>query len=78
MNDQEIAANIDLRGVKPQLNYIRILVQLDKLKSGQILEAMVDYGEALSEVEKKIKEEGHHIVSIEEYGETNRVLIRKA
>lgn len=68
---------IDLRTVECPLNFVKIKIQLDKMQKGEVLEVLLDEGEAIESVPPSVIEEGHQIleqVQIENYF---KVLIRK-
>ena len=53
---------LDLRGVTCTLNFVKTKIQLDKMNSGEILEVLLDSGEAIESVPPSIKEEGHEVL----------------
>jgi tRNA 2-thiouridine synthesizing protein A len=73
----EIKARIDLHGVVCPLNFVRTKLALDELEPGERLEAILDEGEAMLNMPRSLKEEGHRIVKVEPLGETFRVVVEK-
>ena len=60
------------------MNYVRVKLRLESLADGQVLEALVDQGEAARNVPRSAREEGHEVLLIEALpAGIVRVLIRK-
>jgi len=68
---------IDLTGVICPMNFVRTKAALSGMQAGEILEVILDEGDAIVNVPRSLKEEGHQVVSVESLGETFRVLVRK-
>lgn len=79
MNENNIKPDfkIDLRGVKCPLNFVKAKVQLDKMQTNQILEVLLDFGEAVESVPPSVIEEGHKILFKEEIDDYCKLLICK-
>ncbi len=75
--DNGIKMKIDLHGVTCPMNFVRTKVALAALAAGDLLEVVLDEGEALLNVPRSVKDEGHQVVNVESLGETFRVVIRK-
>ena len=75
--DNGIKRKIDLHGVVCPLNFVKTKVALASLAAGDLLEVILDEGEAILNVPRSVKEEGHQVVQVENLGETFRVVIRK-
>lgn len=73
----DIAKNIDLHGVACPMNFVKTKVALEGLSQGELLEVILDEGEAILNVPRSVKEEGHDILKVINEGETFRVIIRK-
>ena len=69
--------SIDLRGVECPLNFVRTKIQLDKMQNGQILEVLLDSGDAIESVPPSVIEEGHKIFSKEKVDNYYKLLISK-
>ncbi len=78
MNNSEPTLKLDLRGVPCPLNFVKTKLQLDKINSGEILEVILDSGEAIESVPPSIKEEGHKILEIKEIENYFKVIIEKS
>lgn len=76
MADQ-IKKSLDLHGVVCPINFVKTKLALEELASGELLEVIIDEGDALLNVPRSVKEEGHKIVKVTPLGETFKVLIEK-
>ncbi|MCQ2199722.1 MAG: sulfurtransferase TusA family protein [Paludibacteraceae bacterium] len=59
----EITKSKDLRGVLCPMNFVRTKIELATLKSGDILEILLDDGKPIENVPGSVKLEGHEILS---------------
>jgi len=73
----EIRKKIDLHGVICPMNFVKAKLALETLESGDRLEVILDEGEAMVNVPRSLKEEGHRIIKVEPLGETFRVIVEK-
>jgi Predicted redox protein, regulator of disulfide bond formation len=73
----EIKKKINLHGVVCPLNFVKTKLALEELQTGEMLEIILDEGEAMLNVPRSLKEEGHVIKKVEPMGETFRVLVEK-
>jgi len=72
-------SNLDLRGVLCPLNFVRTKLKLEEMEEGQVLEVILDDGEAILNVPRSVKEDGHRVLWVEELPDgTYKVLIRRA
>lgn len=55
---------LDLRGVKCPLNFVRAKLHLETLDVETVLEIFIDDGEAYDSVPKSLREEGQEIISL--------------
>ena len=80
MEQQNIIPDItlDLRGITCPLNFVKTKIQLEKMKSGEKLEVLLDSGEAIESVPPSVIEEGHVVLSVEPIENYFKVLIRKS
>lgn len=74
---QRADAEIDLRGVMCPYNYVKTKLKLEEMALGQILAVILDEGEAMQNVPRSVKEEGHTIILQERYQSGYRIFIRK-
>lgn len=79
MNNSEynIKKYLDLSGVPCPMNFVKTKAALARINTGELLEVILDEGDALLNVPRSVKEEGHQIIQVENLGETFRVIIRK-
>jgi TusA-related sulfurtransferase len=59
------------------MNFVRTKLALETLAAGEYLEVFLDEGDAMLNVPRSVKEEGHTIVKVTPAGEVFRVLIQK-
>jgi sulfite reductase (ferredoxin) len=74
----EISQIKDLRGVRCPLNFAQTKVALAGMKSGALLELLMDGGDALMNVPRSVEGEGHKVLEQEELAGYWRVVIKKA
>ena len=67
----------DFRGVMCPMNFVKTKIALTPMKSGQILEILLDDGAPIENVPGSVKNEGHTILSTEKVENYWKVLIRK-
>jgi tRNA 2-thiouridine synthesizing protein A len=75
--DNGIKKKINLHGVACPMNFVKTKAALADLLAGELLEVVLDEGDAMLNVPRSVKEEGHQVVKVENLGETFRVVIRK-
>lgn len=73
----EIKKRIDLHGVVCPLNFVKTKLAIETLAAGELLEVILDEGDAMLNVPRSVKEEGHRIVKVTPLGETFSVVIEK-
>lgn len=69
-------ATLDLKGVPCPANAARAIIKLAAMNDGDILELIVDGGEALQNVPESVRQEGHAILSLAQCGDRWKLLIR--
>ena len=62
---------LDLRGVACPMNFVKTRLKLDKLATGELLEAFLDAGEPIESVTSSVLSEGHLIESSTEISAAN-------
>lgn len=77
MSEFEISHKIDLSGVSCPMNFVKTKIALDELDAGELLEVILDEGDAIINVPRSVKEEGHRVIKVISLGETFRVIIQK-
>lgn len=73
----QIKKSIDLHGVVCPLNFVKTKLAIESIASGELLEVILDEGDAMLNVPRSVKEEGHRIVKVTPLGETFSVVIEK-
>ena len=67
----------DFRGVMCPMNFVKTKIALTPMKSGQLLEILLDDGAPIENVPGSVKNEGHTVLSTEKVDDYWKVLIRK-
>ena len=67
----------DFRGVMCPMNFVKTKIALTPMKSGQLLEILLDDGAPIENVPGSVKNEGHTVVATEKVEDYWKVLIRK-
>lgn len=75
--EHDIKKQLDLHGVACPLNFVKTKLALEGLEVGEHLEVILDEGNAMLNVPRSLKEEGHRVVKVESLGETYRVIVQK-
>ncbi len=79
MSEKAVDDNLDLRGVLCPINFVKTKLKLETMKSGSILEVLLDTGSPMENVPRSVKEEGHQILKAsKEAGEYYKVTIKKS
>ncbi|AJA49589.1 sulfite reductase [Clostridium pasteurianum DSM 525 = ATCC 6013] len=69
---------IDFRGVKCPINFVKVKVELSKIKSGEKRGFYLDDGAPIDNVPKSVEKEGHKIVNIDtNYDGYNLLVVEK-
>ncbi len=68
---------MDLCGVACPLNYVKTKMQLDKMNVDEVLEILIDSGEAIESVPRSVCEDGHEIIDSKEIENYFKVTIKK-
>ena len=73
----KIDKKLDLTAVCCPVNFIKVRLALEELEKGQILELILDDGESICNVPRSVKEDGHQIVKVENFGRQFKILVKK-
>lgn len=76
--NQEPDATLDLRGTACPMNWVRAKLQLESMKPGELLEMLLDDGDAIRNVPMSVREEGHKIIRVETMEGGFRLLVERA
>lgn len=78
MSENVVDEKIDLRGVLCPINFVKTKLKLEMMENEQVLEVTLDDGEAMRNVPRSIKEEGHKIIKVEKLDGGYKLFIRKS
>jgi len=67
----------DFRGVACPMNFVKTKIELSTMKSGELLEILLDDGAPIKNVPGSVRNEGHHILEEKQNENFWSVLIRK-
>ncbi len=70
-------AELDLRGIICPYNFVKTKLKLESMEEGQILSVILDPGDPIRNVPQSVSNEGHTVLSQEEFGPAYRVVIRR-
>lgn len=77
MANLEIAKTLDVQGISCPVNAVRVKAAVASLQEDELLEVLVDEGEAVLRVARTLKDSGHRIVKVENRGEGVSVIVGK-
>ncbi|MBR1755929.1 MAG: sulfurtransferase TusA family protein [Bacteroidaceae bacterium] len=67
----------DFRGVACPMNFVKTKIELSSMKSGALLEILLDDGQPIQNVPGSVRQEGHEVLSTEKVDNYWKVLIKK-
>jgi sulfite reductase (ferredoxin) len=67
----------DFRGVACPMNFVKTKIELSSMKSGELLEILLDDGAPIKNVPGSVRSEGHHVLEEKQNKNFWTVLIRK-
>lgn len=74
----EIIKKIDLAGVGCPMNFVKMKIALDEVGAGELVEAILDEGDAMLNVPRSLKDEGHKILKVEKNdNDTFTILVQR-
>ncbi|MBU2591720.1 MAG: sulfurtransferase TusA family protein [Nitrospinae bacterium] len=73
----DIKKSINLHNISCPMNFVKTKAALAELQQGELLEVLLDEGEAILNVPRSLKDEGHQVINVENLGETFKVIIKK-
>ncbi len=65
---------VDLRGIRCPANFVRAKLALEDFEAGERVQILLDDGEAVKNVPRSLKDEGHRLVALKEIPEGYYVL----
>lgn len=76
-DSQKACVQMDLRGVKCPMNYVKAKLRLEMMEIGELLELMIDDGEAYENVPRSLKDDGQKILEVEHINPHYRLVVEK-
>ena len=76
-NKIDINIQLDLRGVKCPLNYVKTKLEIEKMNEGEIIQVLLDEGEPIANVPASLKEDGQEVMNIEKINSHYKVIVKK-
>lgn len=73
----DIKKRIDLQKVTCPMNFVKTKLALEELETGERMEVILDEGDAMLNVPRSLKEEGHKIIKVDPLGTIFRITIEK-
>ena len=61
-----MSTKIDLRGVCCPTNFVKAKLALEMVETGEIVEFLLDDGEAVKNVPRSLKADGHKLLGLQE------------
>ncbi len=74
---EDIKKRIDLHGVTCPMNFVKTMLALEELKPGERMEVILDEGDAILNVPRSLRNEGHKVINVDPLGTTFRVIVQK-
>lgn len=68
---------LDLRGVICPMNFVKAKLKLEEIGEGEKLELWLDDGEAIRNVPRSLKDEGHEILEFEREESYFKLVVKK-
>lgn len=59
------------------MNFVKTKLAIEELDAGERMEVILDEGEAMLNVPRSLKDEGHKIVRVDPLGERFRIVVEK-
>ncbi|WP_035172083.1 sulfurtransferase TusA family protein [Caldanaerobius polysaccharolyticus] len=78
MEINKVDEKLNLEGVVCPINFVKVKLKLEQMKSGDVLEVILDDGEPIKNVPRSVKDEGHKILNVERVGDKFKLWIQKA
>ena len=66
---------IDLRGVSCPTNFVKAKLALEDLDNGTIVQFLLDDGEAVKNVPRSLKADGHKLIGLKQTAEGHYILV---
>jgi tRNA 2-thiouridine synthesizing protein A len=76
--EHQAVESIDLRGTPCPLNWVKTKLRLEGMGAGELLEVLLDDGDAILNVPRSVKSEGHRIIAVSPVDSGFRLVIERA
>lgn len=73
----QIHKELNLKGKVCPYTFIETMLTLEEMKSGEILQVIVDYPPAACDVPRSLKNEGYEVLAVQKANETDWIIIVK-
>lgn len=73
----KIDDTLDITDVTCPVTFAKTLLKLEDMKTGEILEVILNVGEPFQNVPRSIEKEGHKVILAEKIGDKCRILIER-
>lgn len=70
--------DLDLRGTRCPMNFVKTKLKLDEIERGELLEIILDEGDPIRNVPRSVEAEGHEVLRTKKLTDgTYSVLVRR-
>jgi len=70
--------DLDLRGTKCPMNFVKTKLKLDEIERGELLEIFLDDGDPIRNVPRSVEAEGHEVLHTKKFTDgTYSILVRR-
>ncbi len=73
--NMQIDKELNLKGKVCPYTFIETMLTLEEMKSGEILQVIVDYPPAACDVPRSLQNEGYEVLSVQKTNETDWAII---
>ena len=73
-----MARELDLRGIKCPINFVKAKIELEQLETGDVLDILLDDGEPVRNVPASFTEQGEEVLSVLNESSHFRVKVRRS
>jgi len=77
MEEIKVNEKLDLRSEVCPINFVKTKLKLEEMKEGEILEVILSDGEAVQNVPRSVKNEGHQTIRMSKLEGAYSLLIKK-
>ncbi|HWR31283.1 MAG TPA: sulfurtransferase TusA family protein [Negativicutes bacterium] len=78
MSEDKVVAFVDVTDVVCPVTFVKVEVALEEIADGQLLEIKLNDGEAIKNIPRSLKDDGHLVTSVERRDDqTFQVIVKK-